>query len=415
MEEQVKRKTALMLRVGGVGDAMLLTTVGKQLNKQGYDVDFFVGSPTGMIHELFKLPYFRTVKQIIRITNIDAVKQEDSEDFIAVACLLKNYDEVFDFKYSIEDNRPSANYNKHEGWRVTINSNYQNWTDISLQWANIDPTKVSDEDKRPELYIDKEDKRYCNWLDEVGIVAKDRRDFNVIGIQLQASTLIRSWYKAAELPKMIHEKYPNDIVLVYTNDGWQAITRHGMNKIKFDSDLDNLVSSAHLISRMNCFISADSGMSHVAEALDVHTITTYTTVPAWTRAKYYQYSHSIESTPPCHPCFVLDVFCPLERIEAAKTMTTREKEIVETLEKNGDMRELCKRFNTVPRAIQGEYESSKKRVESLSAVEPACVKSITAEAILEKLDEILGSSANEFVGQDTLQSRILDGALAKVE
>jgi hypothetical protein len=395
MEETVARPRALMLRMGGVGDCIALSAVAKNLNKK-YDVDLFVGSPTGNIHELMKLPYIKSSRQLIRINNVDAVKDTESEDFIAISCILKDYAEVFDYKNSIELNKPQGNYNKPGEWRETINSNYQNWVDLSLQWSNIDPTKVSDEDKRPEVYLDINDKRYIDWVSSIGLSpeSKETRDFRVIGIQLQASTLVRSWYKSSDLPKMLHDKYPNAVILVFDNDGWQALTIHGAKKIKFDPELDGLLSSVWLIKQMDCFISADSGMSHLAEAVDIHTITIYTTVPAWTRAKYYKFAHSLESDVVCHPCFVLDIFCPLERKKAAETLTSREKTIVETVESQGNILELCRKFNAVPRAIQGEYESAKKRIESLSAAEPACVRSITSDMLLEKVNEILSNHTN---------------------
>ena len=50
MSEQLKlvkvekqRKKALILRAGGIGDTVILTVVAKQLDKKGFDVDYFVG------------------------------------------------------------------------------------------------------------------------------------------------------------------------------------------------------------------------------------------------------------------------------------------------------------------------------------------------------------------------------------
>src|SRR5882672_3306492 len=99
------KKKALMLRVGGLGDCLILTPVAKQLHKKGYSVDYFVGSPTGEVFELISgLPYFNSVKEISRVGNsIDAVKDEDGH-YVSVEILKKNYDEVFDFKFSVEAN-----------------------------------------------------------------------------------------------------------------------------------------------------------------------------------------------------------------------------------------------------------------------------------------------------------------------
>ena len=123
-----KRKTALMLRAGGLGDCVILTVIARELNKRGYDVDYFVGSPTGKVHLLLeKLPFLRSVKPIARLNGIDCIEDED-ENGVAVDIMKKDYDEVFDFKFSVEDNR--AGLNSKEGWRSSINSNYTNWIDL---------------------------------------------------------------------------------------------------------------------------------------------------------------------------------------------------------------------------------------------------------------------------------------------
>jgi ADP-heptose:LPS heptosyltransferase len=378
-------KTALMLRVGGLGDCVTLIPVAKQLQKQGYEVDYFVGSPTGNLSILFtKLPYFRSVKAVGRVNGIDCVEMEN-KDFVSVEILKDGYDEVFDF--SVEDNR--AGLNKVSGWRTSINSNYINWVDMFLGWENIDWTKITDEDKRPEFSYP--DSKYLEWVKETPVGEKITRTHRVVGIQLQASSLTRSWYRASDLPKMLHEKYPNDVILIYADNRWLALTEYGKVEVLFPEDYDPICCSAALVANMDVFISADSGMSHIAEATATPTIGIYTTVPSWTRVKYYRYAYPIDADVACHPCFNLDIFCPLERKKADEALTERERDIVVGGDAGANIMEFAKKYQTVPRAINEEYEAIKRKREAMSAVEPACVHSITPEIIMNYVEKILCS------------------------
>jgi ADP-heptose:LPS heptosyltransferase len=385
-------KTALIVRVGGLGDCLILTVVARELAKKDYLVDYAVGSPTGNLSELFtKLPYFNKVFQVNRLNGIDCIEDE-SKNVVSVELLKDSYDEVFDFKYSVEDN--VTGLNKREEWRATINSNFQNWIDLSLSWANIDPTQVKN--KRPEFqYPDFTDNvpgvsKYEIWVEtETPIRWKKDRGHRVIGIQLNASSLTRSWYRSADLPKMLHEKYPNDIVCIFAGDKWVALTENGNVEIRTPDGYNPILCSATLIANMDVFIAADSGMSHIAEATGTPTIGVYTTVPSWTRVKDYLFAHPIDATVPCHPCFNLDIFCPLEKKKAKESISEREKDILAGSDANANINDFAKKYNTVPKAIFEEFEAINKRIQAMSAVEPACVHSITSELIMNKVEEIL--------------------------
>jgi len=384
--EIIKAKKALIVRVGGLGDCLILTAVAKQLHKRGYVVDIFVGSPTGEIASLFiDLPYVNQVKAVSRLNGVDSIKDEN-ENWIAVAVLKDGYDEVFDFKNSVEDNR--SGFNGDKGWRRTINSNYINWVDLSLAWAGIDWTKVSNEEKRPDITIHE---KCINWVINESLIGnKETRDFRVIGIQLQASSLVRTWYRAGDLPEMIHAKYPNDVVLIFATNQWVALSKFGKVKLDIPEEFNLIVCSAALIQQMDIFIGADTGMTHIAEAVETASIAIYTTVPSWTRTKYYRYVHPIDATVKCAPCFVLDVFCPLEREVAKNALSERERLILTAGDNNEDIYKISKEFQTVPKAVMDEYTAIKQKLEATSAKMPACVGSITSEMIMNKLQELLG-------------------------
>lgn len=371
-------KKALITRVGGLGDCLILTPIAKELHKRGYQVDFFIGSPTGQIYQLFeKLHYLHSVKKVSRLNGIDCI-QDEQQNFIAVDILKKDYDEVFDFKFSIEENR--VGNNGIEGWRRSINSNYMNWVDLSMAWANIDYTKILDENKRPDVSIPDS---YHEWAgNEVPVEGK------VIGIQLQASSLTRTWYRAMDLPELLHNQYLNDTILVFAGNEWVAMAKYGRKKIEIPEGFDPILCSVALINKMDVFISADSGMSHVAEAVGTHAIDIYTTVPAWTRVKYYKYAHPIEADVLCHPCFVLDQFCPIEKKKAESSLSEREKRIFQAGNSREDIMKVAKEFQTIPKAIDDEFGAIRQKIGAMSATMPACVGSVTSKMITDKVAEI---------------------------
>jgi len=394
MSEQLKlvkvekqRKKALILRAGGIGDTVILTVVAKQLDKKGFDVDYFVGSPSGKVCELFEnLPYIKNCKEIKRVNGLDCVEDE-SKNLVCVEILKTKYDEVFDFKNSVEHNR--SGFNGEEGWRGTINSNYQNWIDLSLAWINVDWSKIHNQYKVPEISYKKQEE-YTAWFEDCGIKPKEGRTHRVIGVQLTASSLVRTFYRASDLPDMIHKQYPDDVVLVFDRNTWFALTKFGRRQIEFDEDLNPLIQSVVLLKHMDLFICADSGFSHLAAAVDTPCISIYTSVPSWTRAKYYPKQISIDSADlECRPCFTLDGFCPLERKNAHDSLTQRERDIIESAAKNENIYEVAKKYKTVPKAIMDEHQAAQAKLQALSAKMPACVASITAEQIVEKVHEVL--------------------------
>jgi DNA-binding CsgD family transcriptional regulator len=388
------RKKAAMFRLGGLGDLVILTPIAKQLHKNGYDVTYYCGSPTGDVSQLFEgLPYIKEVGKLGNVQGIsnEQVVEDENKNLIAKDLIKPKFDEVFDFFYSVENNHPDIQ--NVSGWRNTINSNFINWIDLSLGWAKIDPTTVSDEDKRPEIAINPivyQD--HIDWVNANKIIpmgARFERNSTIIGVQLQASTLIRTYYSSDELPKLIYEKYPNSIILIFGDNKWFVISKYGKREVKIPQGLNPLIISTILIKHMDCFISADSGFSHIAEAVGTKTIAVYTTVPSWTRTKYYKYIYPIDANVECSPCFTLDFFCPIRKKEALDMLTERERFILKSAEEGKSPVDVAKELNTVPGAVNAEYESAKKRIDLLSATKPACVESITHEMILNKLGALL--------------------------
>ncbi len=379
-----EKNRCLMLRLGGIGDTLVLAIVGRELKKRGWIVDYAMGSPNGDVSVLVdNLDIFNKFLLYSRTMNVDVVIEAD--DAISVESIKKDYDFVIDYRNSIENNTLWAAESKRRGmqWFNYQNSNYQNWTDLSLGWANIDPNSVSDVDKIPPYKLKDQE---IAWRDKVM-----RHDHLLIGIQLNSSSLLRTWYHPDELPKAIFDHFKGrEITILFFDKQWRLIKRHSVHALRWPDKIHPLRASAALISGVDVLICADSGYSHIAPILKVPAIVTYTTVPAWTRSKYYPQTHPIESSSVwCSPCFLISNICPriLERVE--DHLTDREKDIKHASETNVDPNEVARKYKTTTPGIIGEGESINNKIKSILQSEPPCVETITSDIIITKLEEVL--------------------------
>lgn len=391
------RKSALLIRLGGCGDLLILGVVAKELQKRGYDVDLCGGSPTGDVKQFFKnTDFFRTIYMQTKMFNgLDVYKvSDDSEDLAGVELLKANYDLVVDYKFSIELNSHWKHMSQSPGkeWMVSQNSNFFNWVDIMLAWAGIDPSTVKDEDKIP-VYIPSEDE--LAWAKKL---LRFSNPDKLVAIQMNASSLVRTVYHAQILPKMIKDKYPKEKVDVIFYDGaiWHHLKGNHDIPIQIPKEFDPIRACAAMVAVCDLFIGADSGFSHIAEAVGTEHITTYTTVPAWTRDKYYRHAHHLEpigdvfNSVHCHPCFILDRHCARVKEEAFKELTPRELRIKEGAEKNIPPHILAQELGTTPIGVTQEHAMMQNRLAALFERVAPCSQTITPERILEKVGEVFG-------------------------
>lgn len=389
------RKSALLMRLGGLGDIIILAAVGKELKKRGYEVDLCAGSPTCDVKRLLEgTNIFRSIILQTKMFNGLDVYDVDGKDVAGTEILKEKYDLVVDYKFSVELNshwRHMANAAGHE-WMVSQNSNYVNWVDIMLGWAGIDPSTVSDEDKRP-IYVPSEAE--LAWAKKLLSASKPDK---VVAIQLNASSLVRTWYHPQVLPNLIREKYPNKKidVLFYDGASWHHLKGKNDYPIQFPKEFDPVRASAALVACSDLFIGADSGFAHIAEAVNVPHITIYTTVPAWTRDRYYKHKHALEpigdtfSGVKCRPCFVLDRYCPRVREAAITELTPRELKIKEGAEKNIPPHILAQELGTTPVGLVNEHKFMQERLNALLERQSPCSQTVTPERIMEKVIEVLG-------------------------
>jgi len=387
-------KTALLVRLGGLGDILILTIVAKELKKRGYEVDLCAGSPTCNIEKLLgNTKLFRTIIELNRhFTGLDIYKVNE-KDWAGVELLKPGYDLVIDYKNSVELNSHYKHLANAPGkeWLVSQNSNYENWVDIMLSWAGIDPTTVKDEDKIPTYQVTDEEKEWAHKVARSG-------DFDkVVSIQTNASSLVRTWYHPDQLPRAIRDEIPDKKIAILFFDGvvWHILKGKYDFPVQVPDKFDPIRASCALVGATDLFIGADSGFSHLAEAMQVKSLTFYTTVPAWTRMKYYKYAKAIEPIGDtflgvqCRPCFTLDRFCPRIREKALEELTPRERTIKEAAESGRSPAEVARELKTTQQGVIKEGEMLQQRYNALLEQQAPCSETITMNHILKQVVEML--------------------------
>ena len=390
-------KTALLFRLGGLGDYLILTCVAKELKKRGYEVDACFGSPTADPEAIVgNLGIFRKIYKYGRVmTGLDVYETEDGDN--ASTELLKDgYDLVVDYKLSIELNSHYRHLSNSPGkeWMVSQNSNYMNWMDMMFAWAGIDPTEIADEDKIPSYKVEDKENEWAKNLLRATNADK------VIALQTNASSLVRTWYHPDRLPKAIKEAYGDkgkrriDFV-VFDGNQWQLLRGQFVVPVSVPAGINPMRASAALLANSDLFIGADSGLSHLAEAIGIKSLTIYTTVPAWTRMRYYKHAKAIEpigkvfNDVSCRPCFVLDRYCPRVREKASGELSPREAHIKGAMEAGKNPAEVAKELNTTIQGILMEGDLMQKRLNALYEVQAPCTMTITPDRIVEAIKEFM--------------------------
>ena len=381
-------KKALLTRFGGMGDLAPLTVVGKQLKKQGYHVSFACryDGPNQRQSEMFVgNPSFDEVMDLKMIGPWGSRCIKTQLGWCSVNSIYKDFDLVLDYMNIVENNNTSPVVKEGPGneWQKSRNSNWRNWYDLHLEWANIDPTKVPDDDKRPVFNL-------LPGEEEVFAPLRDKYS-HVFVVQTSASSLSRTWYQGDKLPVMLLEAYPKAVVAFWDNKGnnWVLVTREGYSRLEIPG-MSPLRMSMALISKADLFIGADSGMSHVAEGLEIKHIAIYSTVPAWTRAKYYKHQTPIDPgvVNPEFYTFNLGLGDPLRVLEGLEGLTEREKLVKKLYEEGKGAAEAADILNTDMEGAKFELQSLKVKEASWERMQSKALSTIRPEMVMEKVKEL---------------------------
>jgi len=376
----------LLCRFGGIGDSMALTPVALNLRKKHSDISIDIavrGSEIASLLSNIKIDGNKLFNKVIPIQRMpdpvmgmNCVKTVGG--FETLEKRKEKYDVVIDYINSIESNSMHGQYGERYGaWMETQNSNYQNWIDIMLSWANIDPSTC---EEKGLIYQVEDSER------KVAIESLKDMPRPLIGISMFASSRARSYLDVNPLMTEVLSEIPTATLIVWDGASWVAIRDGGQIVIK---EKPTMRESSALVEQFDCFVSADSGYSHIAEAMGVETVSIYSTVPAWTRNKYYKHSNDLQVEIECSPCFTLHEHCPVNRKRAMESLSAREREILQLSNQNVPPQIASQKMATTPDKLIQEHQGIMQKIEGISSVVPDCIASVSPYMIVERVKEAL--------------------------
>jgi len=118
---------------------------------------------------------------------------------------------------------------------------------------------------------------------------------------------------------------------VWYANHWQI----GNGGLPAPEGIDPMRATAAMIEKADLLISADTCVSHLAEALNTQHVTYYSTVPAWCRSKYYSNEITVDAevkymNTVCK-CSIIARDCPRRQQEAWESLTERERGLIRWL------------------------------------------------------------------------------------
>lgn len=382
-------KKVLLTRFGGIGDNAPLTVVGKQLKKQGWHVTMACrdGGPGLRQSDMFfGNPSFDQVLDLREVGPWHDRCVKTQLGWCSINSIYNDFHQVIDFRNSIENNNtsPLVKETPGEEWQKSRNSNWRNWYDLSLEWANIDPSQISEEDKRPVFTLLPGEEKVFEGLKQ--------KYSHIFVVQTNASSLSRTWYQSEKLPELLLKEYGNALVVLWDtkSNGWLMISKAGVTQLNIPNHPALRVSMA-LINVADVYIGADTGFTHVAEGLGIPHIAIYSTVPWWTRAKYYKHQTPIDSgvSNPEFYTFNLGLGDPLRFAEGLESLSEREKKVDELHKAKVSAKEAAEALNTNEEGAKLELQSLGAKKASWERMQSKALSTVTAEMIVNKAKVIV--------------------------
>jgi len=378
-------KKYLLTRFGGIGDLAPVTAVAKVLKDQGHEVHIAAREDEHGVRQVDLLQNTEYCDKAYTFREVGPWKTRCvsfEHGWVDIKSIYPDYDEVIDYMHIVEynDTCHSSFVNKPtDEWKKHRNSNWRNWYDLHLEWANIDPTSISDEMKRPIFALSDEEKE---------VVADIRGEYdNVVVLNPHASSLARTWYQADDLIPLIQEKYPNSVIFSWkpSKGHWERFSPEGVSEYRSPIK-SSLRASMCVVGAADIYVGADTGFTHVAESLGIPHIAIYSSVPWWTRAKYYKHQIAIDHG---YPTFALTLGDPNRVEEGMDNLSDKEKKLIELHERQVPIEEAAKELNTTPEGVSMELQAVKMKIESFERIQSKALSKVTISEVFDKLNGVL--------------------------
>ncbi len=200
------------------------------------------------------------------------------------------------------------------------NSGYAQVYDLHLAWAGIDPTRIPDDYKRP-VYIASSRER--EWAaDLMKSMPKP-----VIMWQGHGSAPAKSYYRNNDdIARVL--KATGGTVIAWAPDTlhWTVWGREMQPIIGPDWMMPIRLSGA-LVSQADLTVTADTFVSHLAEALEKRHVTFYATFSADGYSRYYKHERTVDliapdrtKTQPCKCHVISEARCPRREEDARREL-----------------------------------------------------------------------------------------------
>ena len=267
--EDLNGKKIFMIRHGGGGDILFMSTGIKELKRK---------FPEATICVAIKEQYIGLIEAEQEIFQIFSLPLE-----------LKKW-ETFDYHLTfeglVENNLLATQYNAY---------------DLFMMKMGLDIKKVSIENKIPEITISEIERKMVEK--ELGqLKRKNKR----VGIQIESSTPIRNYpvhnlYKVAK--SLLEDGFDIFFFGSKVQDKLISSMIRELGAGSFNASSDDLRKSVILSSFMDFFIAPDSVFIHIAGALRIPLLGLYGPFPSESRMRYFKNSIGIDIQAGCSPCF----------------------------------------------------------------------------------------------------------------
>jgi len=381
----MKKKKYLLTRFGGIGDSAPMMVVAKQLKKLGHTVDIALREDDHGNKQVDLLKGTDCCDAAMTFKEIGPWKTRcvsHKFGWVDITNIYANYDEIIDYMNIIEYNdtcKSSFQTGPADEWKKHRNSNWQNWYDLHLAWANIDPNSVPDDEKRPQYLLNSEE-----WQ-ETRLIKDDYT--KVIVLNPNASSLARTWYQAKELIKPLLKQYPGAGVFFWSpsKSVWEIFTEKGVSE--YSSPIKSpLRASMCVVGAADIYVGADTGFTHIAEGLNIPHIAIYSSVPGWTRAQYYKHQTVIDKG---FYSFSLTLGDPLRIEEGLEGLSKHDKKLMSIHESGASIQEAARLLNTTPEGVNLEMQAIKTRIESFERVQSKSLSKVKVKEILGHINRII--------------------------